>query len=198
MGADLYISCDIEADGPVPGPYSMLSFGMSVAGRYDGTTFTHHHPFEKTFYAELKPISDAFVPEALAVSGLDRPALVENGRDPAEAMTAAARWVQEAGADAKATPVFAAYPLGFDWMWIYWYFVQYSETGSPFGHSRALDMKTFYAARGRTQIRESIKAKMPRHLLSRRRHTHHALDDAVEQAELLQNLMTWDGHRPAR
>ena len=25
MSADLYISVDIEADGPIPGPYSMLT-----------------------------------------------------------------------------------------------------------------------------------------------------------------------------
>lgn len=193
---DLYFSCDIEADGAVPGPYSMLSFGFSVAGSYDGAVFTHRHPHEKTFYAELRPISDAFDPEALAVSGLDRDALKVNGRDPAEAMTAAAAWVRATAAEARAFPVFAAYPLGFDWMWMYWYFVRYAEGGSPFGHSRCLDMKTFYAARGGAQVRDAVKAKMPRALLSRRRHTHNALDDAVEQAELLQNLMTWDGHRP--
>lgn len=32
---------------------------------------------------------------------------------------------------------------------------------------------------------------MPRELLSRRPHTHHALDDAIEQAELMSNLMAW-------
>ena len=37
------------------------------------------------------------------------------------------------------------------------------------------------------------KGTMPRELLSRRRHTHHALDDAVEQAELFANLMEWQG-----
>lgn len=193
---DLYFSCDIEADGPVPGPYSMISFGLSVAGEFDGTSFRSRHPFERTFYAELKPISEQFVPESLAVSGLDRDNLLINGQDPVVAMTAAAEWVREVSADAKAFPVFAAFPLGFDWMFMYWYFVQFAEGGSPFGHSRCLDLKTLYAARGRAQIRDSIKARMPKRLLSRRRHTHHALDDAVEQAELLQNLMKWDGHRP--
>jgi hypothetical protein len=28
---DIYFSADIEADGPIPGPYSMLSFGLAVA-----------------------------------------------------------------------------------------------------------------------------------------------------------------------
>ena len=36
-----------------------------------------------------------------------------------------------------------------------------------------------------------INGTMPRYLLSRRRHTHHALDDAIEQAELFANVFTW-------
>ncbi|MFZ3493710.1 Mth938-like domain-containing protein [Streptomyces sp. 5.8] len=40
-------------------------------------------------------------------------------------------------------------------------------------------------------LRAVVKGRMPRELLSRRPHTHHALDDAVEQAELMSNLMAW-------
>ncbi|ROO88441.1 hypothetical protein EDD29_6110 [Actinocorallia herbida] len=196
MGApDLYFSCDVEADGPVPGPYSMSSFGLSVAGVFDGRSFTPYPPTKHTFYAELKPISAEFVPEAAAVSGLDRARLVAEGQDPRAAMTAAGVWVRARAREAKAVPVFAAYPLGFDWLFMYWYFIQFAEAGSPFGHARALDIKTLYAARAGAQIRDAVKSAMPRRLLSRRPHTHHALDDAIEQAELLQNLMVWDGSR---
>ena len=58
---ELYIAADVEADGPIPGPYSMLSLGMSVVDQP-----------ELCFYTELRPISDQVVPEALAVAGLDR------------------------------------------------------------------------------------------------------------------------------
>lgn len=75
----LYISVDIEADGPIPGPYSMLSFGAAVAGRQDADGFTAADPEERTFYRELRPIGEEFVPEALAVSGLDRERLVREG-----------------------------------------------------------------------------------------------------------------------
>ncbi|MEV5707140.1 exonuclease [Actinoallomurus sp. NPDC052274] len=194
---DVYISADVEADGPIPGPYSMISFGLAVAGTYDGRTFERRDPEAATFYAELRPISDEYDAAALAVSGLDRERLLREGRDPAAAMSAAARWVEAVGRAEGGKPVFAAYPLGFDWMFLYWYFVRFAETGSPFGHSRFLDLKTLYAARSGETVTRSVKGRMPRHLLSRRRHTHHALDDAVEQAELLQNLMAWDG-APAR
>lgn len=46
-------------------------------------------------------------------------------------------------------------------------------------------------------LRAVGKRTMPPGLLSRRRHTHHALDDAIEQAELLANLMAWEGSAPA-
>ncbi len=185
---EMYVSIDVEADGPIPGPFSMLSFGLAACGTATAGTFTPADPAASTFYAELKPISDDFDPSALAVSGLDRDALARDGRDPAEAMTAAAAWVKETAAGA--TPVVVAYPLGFDWMWLYWYFLRYAKS-SPFGHSRHLDIKTLYAARAGALITGSTKRQMPAELLSGRPHTHNALDDAIEQAELFQNLMAW-------
>lgn len=32
---EFYVAVDVEADGPIPGRYSMLSLGMAVAGRDD-------------------------------------------------------------------------------------------------------------------------------------------------------------------
>ncbi|MET9341779.1 exonuclease [Nonomuraea sp. NPDC003804] len=186
---DLYFSVDVEADGPIPGPYSMLSFGLAVAGTFDGTSFQAMDPAKDTFYAELQPISETYDPEALGVSGLDRAKLVADGQAPRDAMNAAAAWIAGRADEAQASPVFAAYPLGYDWMWMYWYFMTFADEGSPFGHSRCLDMKTLYAAKASTPIVRSTKRTMPSHLLSARPHTHNALDDAIEQAELLQNLM---------
>lgn len=40
-------------------------------------------------------------------------------------------------------------------------------------------------------LRAAVKGRMPKELLSRRPHTHPALDDAVEQAQLMSNLMAW-------
>lgn len=163
---------------------------MTVAGRMHGRLFAPISPDTDTFYAELRPISEDFVPSALAVSGLDRETLVREGRDPAEAMSEAARWVRRVCGDSL--PVLAAYPLSFDWMWIYWYFMKFTGT-SPFGHSRCIDIKTLYAAKAGVPIGQATKRQMPGHLMSKRPHTHNALDDAKEQAELLQNLMAWPG-----
>ena len=43
-----YISIDVEADGPVPHLYSMISFGAVIVD----------DKLDKTFYGKLKPISD--------------------------------------------------------------------------------------------------------------------------------------------
>ncbi|MEU6592253.1 exonuclease [Streptomyces sp. NPDC046881] len=186
----LYISVDIEADGPIPGPYSMLSLGAAVAGVQDAAGFTAADPEERTFYRELCPISEEFVPEALAVSGLDRARLAAGGAEPAVALAEFAAWVREVSAGAQ--PVMCGYPASYDWTFLYWYLIRFTGS-SPFGHSGCLDLKTLYATKARLPLRAVAKGTMPRALLSRRRHTHHALDDAIEQAELLANLMKWPG-----
>jgi hypothetical protein len=168
----------------------MLSLGACVAGTQDADGFTPADPEQLTFYRELRPISDEFVPEALAVSGLDRDRLRREGAEPAAALGEFAAWVREVSAGAQ--PVMCGYPASYDWTFLYWYLIRFTGE-SPFGHSGCLDMKTLYATKAGLPLRAVAKGTMPRQLLSRRRHTHHALDDAVEQAELLANLMAWPG-----
>jgi len=184
---DVYFSADVETDGPIPGTYSMLSFGLAVAGRSDGVQFERLDPEQHTFYRELRPISDQVDEETLAVSGLDRDRLISAGAEPATAMTEAARFIREAAG--HGTPVLVAYPLAFDWAWLHWYFVSFSTEGSPFGYSSCLDMKTLFAVRGRHPIALSGASKLPPALRSRRPHLHHALADAVEQADIFANLV---------
>ncbi|MFJ6895776.1 3'-5' exoribonuclease domain-containing protein [Streptomyces hokutonensis] len=186
----LYISVDIEADGPIPGPYSMLSLGAAVAGTQDADGFTAADPERQSFYRELRPIGEEFVPEALAVSGLDRDRLLSDGAEPTAALAEFSTWVREVAVGAQ--PVMCGYPASYDWMFLYWYLIRFTGA-SPFGHSGCLDMKTLYATKARLPLRAVAKGTMPRELLSRRRHTHHALDDAIEQAELFANLMAWPG-----
>ena len=187
---DVYISADIEADGPIPGPYSMLAFGMAVAGRFDGETFTAGDAEAASFYRELKPISDAFEPEALKVAALDRDRLEREGSPPNSAMEAAAAWVREQAADAR--PVLVGYPVVFDWMFLHWYFVRFLGE-SPFGFSGALDMKTMFQQKAQVPLEAAGRADLPPSLRSEREHSHHALEDAIEQAEIFARLFVWQG-----
>ena len=81
---ELFISVDVEADGPIPGDYSMSSFGACVIrSPKDG------------FYQELKPISEKYFERAISVSGLDREKLKTSGTDPAVAMREFNQWLKE-------------------------------------------------------------------------------------------------------
>ena len=188
---DIYFSADVETDGPIPGPFSMLSFALVYAGRFDGTTFETPESYDRFFRAELRPISDDFQVEALKVNGLDRERLRREGRDPALAMTEAARWVWDVAAGGR--PVVVAYPLSFDWTWLYWYFVRFSSEGSPFNHSGCFDIKTAYAVKAGVPIAEAGRQQLRSELLPPGEHTHDALEDAIEQAQIFANLFPWTG-----
>jgi len=86
---DAYFSADVETDGPIPGPFSFLSFAGVYAGAFDGRHFARPNDYRRTLYKELKPISEAFEPEALRVNGLDRARLCVEGESPESAMTEA-------------------------------------------------------------------------------------------------------------
>jgi hypothetical protein len=194
---DLYFSADVETDGPIPGPYSILSFAIVYAGSFDGHIFRRPENYERVFYRELRPISDSFQKEALDVNGLDRARLCIEGMAPERAMTEAFHWINANANGAK--PVLVAYPLSFDWTWLYWYFVQFCKTGSPFDYSRCFDIKTALAVKAGIPISRAGRSRLDSSLSSKRQHTHHAVDDAIEQAEIFANIFEWAGvHERAR
>src|SRR5690349_17974951 len=171
----------------------MISFGAAVAGTRTAAGFTAADPTVSTFYRALRPISDEFDPAALEVSGLDRAALLRDGADPAAAMAEFSSWVVETAGASR--PVVVGYPACYDWMFLYWYLMRFTGN-SPFGHSGCVDLKTLYATKAGVPMAGAVKARMPRQLLSKPPHTHHALDDAIEQADLCANLMLWTGFTP--
>jgi hypothetical protein len=162
---------------------------VAVAG-VRAAEFSAVDPTTSTFYRELRPISEEWDPQALAVSGLDRATLLRDGADPGLAMAELTEWVRTTAGSAR--PVFVAYPACYDWLFVYWYLMRFVGS-SVFGHSGCFDMKTMYATKARVLMGAAGKRAMPRHLHSRRHHTHNALDDAIEQADLFANLMRWDG-----
>lgn len=169
---ELYVSTDVETDGPIPGPNSMLSLASAVFSR-DGRVLS-------TWTANLLPLPGsgpdaatssfwAEFPEAYAATQRDR-------RDPAEAMPDYARWLGSLDGE----PVFVAYPAGFDFTWVFWYLHRFAG-GSPFSYS-AIDMRTYAMAVLGRKFRHAGKGMWPRHWFSDAHpHTHVALDDALEQ-----------------
>lgn len=188
---DVYFSADVETDGPIPGQYSMLSFGLVYAGSFDGNVFSKPTRFDRHFYRELRPISDEFQLDALRVNGLEREQLLRNGTPPDTAMTEAAQWVKNVAGQGR--PILVAYPLSFDWSFLYWYFIRFSLNGSPFNHSQCFDIKTAFAVKARIPIASAGRSKLMPWLRPNGGHTHNALEDAIEQAEVFANLFEWGG-----
>lgn len=174
---ELYIATDVEADGPIPGPYSMISLGMAVAGRPD-----------LVFYTELKPISDEFVPEALAVSGLDRERLIREAPTPADAMNAAAKWIH--GLRKIGRPVFLAAPAVWDGMFVHWYFVRFTGK-SPFGATGSgVDLRSYWMGKTGCEWVQTRKSTIKHALgLTGLPHTHHAGEDAAELAAVFAGVL---------
>ncbi len=191
---DAYFSIDVETDGPIPGPYSMLSFACVYAGSFDGSAFVRPERYDRAFYRELKPISEQFEQEALDVNRLDRGRLLLEGAEPAKAMQDAFDWIVEVAGAAE--PVFVAYPLSFDWPWMHWYFTKFCAQGSPFGFSRAFDIKTALAIKAGVPVSKAGKTNLPDHFKSRFLHTHNALDDAIEQADVFANIFGSNTNEP--
>lgn len=169
----------------------MLSFGLVFAGIFDGRTFSRPVRYDECFYRELQPISDEFQLEALRVNRLDRERLLREGTPPVVAMTDAAQWVRSLVG--RGRPILVAYPLSFDWSFLYWYFVRFCSVGSPFNHSQCFDVKTAFAVKARVPIASAGRRRLIPSLRSNGAHTHNALDDAVEQAHVFANLFEWDG-----
>jgi hypothetical protein len=190
---DVYFSADVETDGPIPGPFSILSFALVYAGSFDGRRFQRPDDYEQRLYKELRPISENFEPEALRVNGLDRARLCLQGESPEKAMTEACRWVKRVAGAVQ--PVLVAYPLSFDWSWLYWYFIRFSAEGSPFAYSRCFDIKTALAVKAGIPISEAGRSRIDPSLRSGHPHTHHAVEDAIEQAEIFAKVFEWEGAR---
>ena len=163
-----YIVVDIEADGPIPGKYSMVSFGAVLVDR----------ELDKTFYGEVKPISKEWIPEALAVSNFSR-ATHETFPEPLEVMKDFKDWINEVSIG---KPIFISDNLAFDWQWINYYFHYYLNE-NPFGFSGRRIGDLYCGMKMDAGLNREWKK-----LYRKTKHTHHPVDDAKGNAEALLSM----------
>jgi hypothetical protein len=176
---EIYLSTDVEADGPIPGPHSMLSFASAA--------YTAEKQLLSTFSANLYTLEGASAHPKTADWWAGQPeawlACRANLEEPAMAMSRYVAWIKSLAGK----PVFVAYPAGFDFLFVHWYLMRFVGE-SPFSHS-ALDIKSFAMAVLKTNFRESTKKNMPKQWFDPLPHTHIALDDAIEQGALFCNML---------
>jgi ribonuclease T len=170
-----FVSVDVEAAGPTPSLYSLLSIGACLVDKP-----------EQQFYIELQPLQMASVPGAAVVHRLSLEYLASEGVPPKEAMARFAGWLDSV-VPAGERPLLVAFNAAFDWMFVNDYFHRFLGF-NPLGHT-ALDIKAYYMGMsGKSWSETSLHHLSPRYLAGRTL-THHALDDALVQADLFRRLL---------
>jgi hypothetical protein len=186
MLAEIYVSTDVEADGPIPGPYSMLSFA-SAAFQSDKTLIG-------TFSANLEQLPEATThPDTMAWWQKHPRAWQACRHDlqpPEPAMKAYIGWLKAL----PGRPVFVGYPATYDFMFVYWYLMRFAGE-SPFAH-RGLDIRSYAMGVLKAGFFESGKEKMPKRWLEKAPLSHRALDDAIEQGRIFCNILAENRLRP--
>jgi hypothetical protein len=160
-----YVMIDVEADGPIPGDYSMISFGAIVVEPGLG----------RIFFGRLRPISERWMPDALKICGLSRDETLAFD-DPARVMADFDSWLR---ANVPGRMLFISDNNGFDWQFINWYFHHFLGK-NPFGHSSS-NLGSMYKG----LVKDTFKNFKN---LRRTRHTHNPVDDARGNAEALLHM----------
>ncbi len=177
---EIYLSTDIESDGPLPIQNSMLSLGTAA--------FTEHGKLIATFSANIMTLLGAVAdPKTMAWWATNQKAYDATRTDleePFVAMTRYVEWIEQL----PGKPVFVGYPAGYDFLFVYTYLLRFAGR-SPFSFS-AIDVKTFAMATLKLPYRKVSKKTMPARWFDENLpHTHVALDDAIEQGHLFCKML---------
>jgi len=170
-----YVSVDVEASGQYPPKYSLLSIGACDVFNTNNS-----------FYAELARLNDNILPSAQKVVGDLWTRCIDTGLPPTRVMRDFATWLGHL----HSRPIFVAFNMAFDWAYIQYYFQEFLNY-NPFGIS-GIDIKAYYMGMMACGWHDTTKKRIKPMFKSKRKHTHNALDDALEQAELFKNLLEFN------
>jgi DNA polymerase III epsilon subunit-like protein len=162
-----FVIVDVEADGPIPGDYSIVCFGAVL---FEGE-------LNNSFYGQTRPISQRFIPQALAVSGFSREQHASFD-DPKSVMERFAAWLDQY---CDGRPVFVSDNLAFDWQFINYYFHHFLSQ-NPFGFS-GRRIGDIYAG----LLKDAYKANDWKKFRITR-HSHDPVDDARGNGEALRKF----------
>lgn len=161
-----YIVVDVEADGAIAPNYSMVCFGAVIV----------EPTLSKTFYGKVKPISDKWNPDALAISGFSRKQH-ETFDDPKKVMEDFRNWILKNCNNRK--PTFISDNPAFDWQWINYYFHNFLGS-NPFGFSARRIGDLYCGMKMDAGLNSEWKKK-----LRKTNHDHNPVNDAKGNAEAL-------------
>ncbi len=183
MTDETWVSVDVETSGPAPSVASLVSIGACLVDAP-----------EVGIEILVRPVEGrAWSAEAEAVHRLSRERLEAEGLEPGDAMRRLASWLGEV-VPVGSTPIFVSLNAPFDWLFVADHCWRYLGS-NPFGVS-AVDLKALYMGRHLEDVRawsETRSADIRRRYPVTLPHTHGALDDAREQAEICRRIR--DGGR---
>jgi len=210
----IFISVDVETDGPIPGPNSMLSLGAAAfiephikefdrearkldVTLTDGASTGKYDPIG-TFSANLETLPGAEADPETGAWWKTQPeawaACRKDAQPPTVVMKNFVDWVanlpgiEKKSSGAARNAVFVSYPAGFDFTYTYWYIKRF-KLESPFSFS-AVDIKTYAMALLGLPFRESTKRNMPPEWFPKDHpHDHIAVNDAIEQGILFMRML---------
>ncbi len=168
-----YIVVDVEADGQIPGEFSIVCFGAVLIKSQNDRTPTNEN-FE-TFYGKIVPISEKWDPQALAVSSFSREEHLKFD-DPVSVMTSFDEWLK---LYSVGKPTFISDNPAFDWSFINWYFHKYIGR-NPFGHSARRIGDLYCGMMKDVSLNHEWKRKY-----RKTKHDHNPVNDAIGNAEAL-------------
>jgi DNA polymerase III epsilon subunit-like protein len=166
---------DIEASGPTPSDYAMLSIGAATVKEA-----------RQSFYIELKPSSMLESEGTSAIHGLSLEKLAKNGVEPKTALEQFEQWLLDV-VKVDEEPVFVAFNAPFDWMFVNDYFHRYLGR-NPFGH-RALDIKALFMGMRAVEWADTSHQAISREYGLQDTLPHHAGEDAILEAEILAKIL---------
>ena len=158
---------DVESDGEMQGRHSMVCFGAVLVKN-----------MEQTFYGQTAPISDTYDLEALSVCGYSRSEHLQFP-DPAITMIDFSNWVTSVNENGT-RPILITDNPAYDFGWINYYLIKYVGT-NVFGWSarRIGDLYCGLVGKGNARWKH----------LRKHAHTHHPVDDALGNADVIHHMV---------
>jgi DNA polymerase III alpha subunit (gram-positive type) len=179
----IYVAVDIEADGPTPGLYSMLSIGAVATTANEEVS---------RFYRKLSALPEAMTdPATMEWWKTQSEAWEEVNTDvesPEIVIKDFCEWVESLGAE----PVFVAHPIALDYTFVSWYLYKFAY--NPFNDDknamRTFDLTSFIAGKYNLALNDAKRPKLPLVLTTGMlEHTHKAIDDAIGYGVLIRNAL---------
>ena len=171
-----HIVLDVESDGPCPGIYNMISFGLVCVG-----------DLTSGFLGEVAPVINApGIAEAREVSGISF-AAQKRYRAPETVMKDANSWLEEIVGVGK-RPVFWSDNPAYDWQFWNWYCHKFLGA-NPAGFSARRIGDLDAGRRGEPLNTSAFKKRRET------AHTHNPVDDARGNAEALRWVLEQMGEK---